>query len=111
MNADTTSVMTAYLASIIEEVEKTQEGSVVSPFEFLQALGTLFKDEKPWNGEEPQDARGFIEWLMTRLQEEEGGIDIDSHKVPVKKLFEVEMAKKVSNTCDGLLSKRQLTSV
>lgn len=77
----------------------------MSPFEFLQACGTIFKDEndKPLNGDSSQDTWHFINELLKRLDEEDNfkrNNKADAAKPSfVQDLFSVEDGAKVSRYC------------
>ncbi len=50
----------------------TEKGQLISLFKFLQAFGTLFRDDgKLSNGETSQEAKHFVDELLQRLEEEE----------------------------------------
>lgn len=77
----------------------------MSPFGFLQACGTIFKDEKdkPLNGDSSQDTWQFTNDLLKRLHEEDTMKRIgkaDAAKPTfVQELFSVQEGVKVSRHC------------
>ncbi len=93
--------MSAYLGAVMQDFNQTEVGSPVSPFEFLQAFGTLFRgsENKPLNGETSQDANDFVDELLSRLHDEETGV-IEGHlagSTLVQELFGVRTRVNVSS--------------
>ena len=94
--------MGAYYGALIEKIKASDGDAVISPFEFLQAFGARFPNDTPWNGEEPQEARGFINALLDLLHYEEAGAQgVHQELTLVQKLFGVRTRSKVSTPTDS----------
>ena len=94
-----------YFSELAKAFKKAALTDSVSPYVFLEACGTHFKDEKghPLNGDTSQDAAQFINELLKRLHDEEimERTEIADAQKPsvVQKLFHVQEGKKVSHYC------------
>lgn len=68
---------------------------------FAQACGTLMLSDfgEPFNGEQSEECRQFLDRLLNRLHEEEMNARTQNFDDPslVQELFEVSSVRKVSN--------------
>lgn len=101
----------AYFGELARALRAKPGGGSVSPFVFLQAFGTLFKDKDtgiPLDGGSSQDTSQFVDELLERLHEENRTADAEKPSL-VQDLFNVQKAVKVG-PCRRKSSKRaQLT--
>lgn len=82
---------------MVKKLHAEKEGPLVSPYVFMQAYGTLFKNgDEALDGESQQEARHFLDLLLTRLDGEASPAYIPNPKPSlVNDLFNVDTETQV----------------